>query len=467
MLEESPVEQPRHPAPGTPVAQAARTVLPGEPFDPPAASQVPGPRSLPADETGAHGAAQPYGQLHEAPAGEIPVSFVGPGTPYPAASYEPAASPVFTPSQTFPASPEYSALQEFALPQQASAPPAYEPPGYEPPPAFQTPHTAQPASSVQPIEALLPPAADVGYQPPAPPTFTPSPTVGVQINHDFDAQQMNAAPQAPAPQAYVGPAGDVPPAPAATLAPPPFPAPAPGLEPVAPGPVDGAGKGADGGEGKGADGGEGKAGRRRRGPDRKLVALLAVVVVAGGGYFGYTQLHKSSSNDTSASTPVPAPKPVTPATPAAAAYDYPSNVSGFALQTGPAATQQAKQLKSFVTKQFPAFGSTVSVASYSSGKPAIVAMTYHPGRSKLASTYSTLVDNARKPAKGNVVGEFNSVAPGAAGGKMTCGGQRGASPIAYCIFQGRSVTGMVYTTGSPKTALAEIVTREMRAYAEH
>src|SRR5690242_2931990 len=33
---------------GAAVAQSARTVLPGEPFDPPAASAVPGPREVPA-----------------------------------------------------------------------------------------------------------------------------------------------------------------------------------------------------------------------------------------------------------------------------------------------------------------------------------------------------------------------------------------------------------------------------------
>jgi hypothetical protein len=232
--------------------------------------------------------------------------------------------------------------------------------------------------------------------------------------------------------------------------------------------LDPNGDGAGHDAGNGADGGDEKPSGKRRGPDKKLLALLAVVVVAAGGYFGYTQLHKSSSSsDSSNSAPVPASKPVTPVTPKAAAYDFPSNVGGFKLQTGPAASLQAKQLKAFAAKQFPAFGNTASVASYSSGQPEIVAVTYHPARAKLASTYDTLLDNVRKPAKGNTVGAFKAVAPGAAGGAMTCGGQSGASPIAYCVFQGRSVAGVVYTTGSPKSAMAEIITRELRAYAEH
>jgi hypothetical protein len=455
------VEQQYHPAPGASLAQAARTVLPGEPFDPPAASQVPGPRSLPAGETGAYGSAQPDAQQYEAPEGEIPVSFVAPGTPLEPSAYGmPQAAPVFAPS------------------------PTYEPPGYAPPAAFQTPYSQEPASTIQPVEALLPPAApapaaapgpEAGYEPPVPPSFTPLPALGVQLDHDFEALQQFVSPQGP--QAYVGPAGDVPPAspliPAPMVPAPSFPAPAAGAEPVGPAGTDAPQSpmalDAEGdGAGHGADGAEDKASGKRRGPSRALVALLAVVVVAGGGYFGYTQLHKSSSSsDTSASSPAPAPKPAAPVAPTTVAYGYPSNVGGFPLQGGPAARMQAKQLKAFAAKQFPAFGATTSVASYSSGKPAIVAVTYHPARTKLASTYSPLLDNVRKPSKGNTVGAFKAVAPGAAGGKMTCGGQSGASPIAYCVFQGRSVTGMVYTTGSPKSALAEIVTREMRAYAEH
>ena len=50
---------------------------------------------------------------------------------------------------------------------------------------------------------------------------------------------------------------------------------------------------------------------------------------------------------------------------------------------------------------------------------------------------------------------------------MTCGGQRGASPISYCVWQGRTTVGLMYVTGSPKSQITEILTREIRAYAEH
>ena len=40
----------QHPAAGHYLAQAARTVLPGEPFEPPVANSVPTPRSHPETE---------------------------------------------------------------------------------------------------------------------------------------------------------------------------------------------------------------------------------------------------------------------------------------------------------------------------------------------------------------------------------------------------------------------------------
>ena len=522
----------RHPTPGAHLAQASRTVLPGEPFDPPEASAVPGPRTQPdAPEYGYEpqtypGAAPP--PQFEAPVGEIPVAFMAPPvqpqyapSPYEQSGY---GNPQYQQPQY--QQPQYEqpqfeapqALEQYASPQYGQP---YEPPQFPPPASFETPvafqatHAPLPGTyaPIEPLEAMLPPAAYPAaypashapeppaapaafmapptepapgdYEPPAPATFTPLPTYGVQLDPGFDSLQRYAAPpaafqQAPAfPQtpAHVGPAGDMPaPAfppptaqPEATFAPP-----APGLEPEPVHPLT-ALNADDGHDDNGSDAG---AKHAKRGPDRKLLALLAVVVIAGGGYFGYTQLNKSS-DDTDTPTSVPtvtapstrpsqAPATGTPVTPATAGlYGFPKQLSGYSLQTSAAATRQAQQLKGFAAQQLPSIGKTAQVAVYASGTPGVVATTYRPAAANLASAYSTLLANVRKPAAGNRVGAFTAVAPGAAGGSMTCGGQSGASPIAYCVFRGASAVGMIYMIGTPKTAMVEILTREMRAYAEH
>ncbi len=552
----------RHPAPGAHLAQASRTVLPGEPFDPPEASAVPGPRTQPdAPEYGyepqTYPGAAPHPQF-EAPAGEIPVAFLAPPVQpqyeqpqyeqpqYEQPQYEqpqhqqpqyeqpqygqPYAQPQFEapqPQQQY-AAPQYGQPYEppqFGQPQQAApmnpvpmtktAPVADFPPpaSFETPVAFQPTHPPHPGTyaPVEPIEAMLPPATypapaaypapepqqppqpppalqayavptfapaepapmPGGYEPPAPTTFTPLPTYGVQLDPGFDSPQHFAAPAPAFPEApaHVGPAGDM----SAPAFPPPFPPPAPGFdpEPVHPLTPLSADDGNDG-EGPAADGKR----RAKRGPDRKLLALLALVVVAGGGYFGYTQLNKSSdSTDTPTSVPTAAAPSVRPTqapasaggtgTAATGQYGFPKQLSGYTQQTSAAATRQAQQLKAFAAQQLPAIGKTAQVSVYASGTPGVVATTYRPAAANLASAYSTLLANVRKPAAGNRVGAFTAVAPGAAGGSMTCGGQSGASPIAYCVFRGTSAVGMVYMTGTPKPAMVEIITREMRAYAEH
>ena len=50
---------------------------------------------------------------------------------------------------------------------------------------------------------------------------------------------------------------------------------------------------------------------------------------------------------------------------------------------------------------------------------------------------------------------------------MTCGGQRGASPIGYCVWKGTRTVGELYVTGNAATSIPQILTRELRAYAEH
>lgn len=208
-------------------------------------------------------------------------------------------------------------------------------------------------------------------------------------------------------------------------------------------------------------------GRRRRatrsgGANKRLLALAAVVVLAAGGFYGYKEFTKSgSSSDATSAATGPVAAPVVPR------YAFPTAISSYRLQTGAAATTAHRQIRTFALKEFPAFGRTASIASYGTGKPAIIVTAFHPRASALPGAYSALLGSVRKPQKGNVVGTFSAAAPGAAGGKMTCGGQRGAAPIAYCVWSGTSTVGMVSVSGSPDTTLAQNLTRELRAFAEH
>ena len=363
-------------APGAAQAQAARTVLPGEPFDPPQASQVPGPRA------------------EQAPVAE-------PLAP-PAWSYQPAPAPDAAPVyQAAPATyvdpqqlgdGDFNSLHDFAslpiAPQFGAPEPAtqaFSPGVYPPPPAAEAP-AWQPAG--QPEPAFPPPVfapADSASLPPLPPL------------QDDD-----------------------------------------GLLAAEPG----------------------KRRTGRKGPDKRLLAVALVAVLAGGGYFGYTQLTKKSSSSTSNA-------PIVPATAPAPKYDFPSNIAGLQLQ--PAAKSAALRANTLaIAKQWnPTAAKTMSFASFSAGQPGIIAVSFHPAAAKLATDFSSLVRFTETPATGQVTTGVHVAIPGAAGGQMTCGGVRGANPQSWCVWRGTSTVGVLSVAGSPKTQITEILTRELRAYAEH
>ncbi len=394
-------------APASAVSQAARTVLPGEPFDPPASGQVPGPRqdeNLPVPP--------PVAQWNYPP----------PEQAYGAPSYQDAPIPgVHFVDQTQPAPPAYqvdapaeagdfSSLHEYAsLPpaQQAAQAQGYPPPAQGFAPAEYPAPTDYPQTAP---ESAWPPAAAPNQQP-----------------QEFEG---GYSPAQYAPHQF--PQQDAP------------------LPPLPPPPLD---------DDPSADGGHRRSGRRNI--DKRLLAVIGVVVVAGGGYLLYNQFGKSSSS--TASTPV-APAAV----PAAPKYDFPANVAGFNLQ--PAASS-ATLKAGFVTQVKTQFGAaaaaSVTVASYSPGHPAIYAMTFRPGAAKLATAWKVALAQTAAPDPGNVEVAYHTAVPGAAGGVMVCGGERGANASSWCVWHNTTTIGISYIEGSPKTQITEIVTRELRAYAEH
>jgi hypothetical protein len=434
--------------PNSATSLAARTVLPGEPFDPPASAAVPGPRDL------------PPAQLEQAP--EVPPQWnfgppaqselAMPPRSFEPASYDPTYGDPNTADPHHPVSPDYGqsyaptyataesltapeqieGLHQFALPMTEGADPALQfaapqaAPAY--PPAYDT--SAPPAYPASDVTAAYPPPAAPpagmpAYPAPTAPSSWPAPMPEPTASH----QAFAGAPD----QALLAPPADEPPT---------------------------------------GEDAEGTHRKSHRGPNRSLVILAAVVVLGGAGYFGYTQLSKSDSNSGSSVVP---PRAKTPASTAPVVtpngtpvYAYPSQLAGFSQRTGADALTLVHQISSFSKSAYPAFMGTPQIASYGTpGTVSVIAVTFHPVVSKLAAGFKTILTGVQKPATGNTVGAFTAVPTGAAGGSMTCGSQSGVSPISYCVWKGKSAIGMVYIKGTTATPNTQALTREMRAGAEH
>jgi hypothetical protein len=382
-------------------AQAARTILPGEPFEPPAASQVPAPR----DET------QPPPPPTGAPLAPPAWNYEPMPAPEGAPLYQSAPAPYGEPQ---PVGGDFDALHDFA-----SLPDA---------PQFGAPAATAPFEAFTPA-AYPPPPAEAPVFAPAPPTAAPAPPTAA------------FAPAQPAPAAY----------------PPPTFAPAPSqdaLPPLPPAQED---------EGLFAEPDK-KAKKDRKSVDKRLLAVALVAVLAGGGYFGYTQLTKKNSSSTTVNTPV---TPVAPVAPAAPKYDFPANVAGFKLQSAASSATERAAVQAELKVWNPALAKTMSFASYSAGQPAIFSFVLHPAQSQLATDYAALVKHSATPGAGHTIVDPHVAVPGAAGGQMTCGGVKSDTSSSWCVWRGSNTVGAVMVTGSTKTAITEIITRELRAYAEH
>jgi hypothetical protein len=94
---------------------------------------------------------------------------------------------------------------------------------------------------------------------------------------------------------------------------------------------------------------------------------------------------------------------------------------------------------------------TVSVVVYKAGKQ---------------GTYEALVGLLSRPSAGNASVAAVPVAPGAAGGQMLCGSQRGTASTGWCAWSSAKSVGFLSTTGTPEPIFAAIYTRELRAFAE-
>ena len=112
----------------------------------------------------------------------------------------------------------------------------------------------------------------------------------------------------------------------------------------------------------------------------------------------------------------------------------------------------------------------MTFASYSAGQPAIYAMTSsRRGQSQLAAYYAALVQQSAAPDAGNVDRRLRTCAvPGAAGGTDDLRRrERHLRLLVVRLARHDHRRRQLTVTGSPKTQITEIITREMRAYAEH
>ncbi len=431
--------------PGAAMAQAARTVLPGEPFEAPMSSQVPAPRE---DEVPVH-FLQPAGQPQEmaAPAwnydSAAPAAPAGYPAPDAAGQYVPAA---MAGANAFETLQDYASLPtagEYPPPAAAQAvAPVFAPAGYpqqQPQyPQQQVPQYPQQGQPVQqwPTAAAIPGQAYGAPYPgmpadqqmaPAPmqtQTLPPLATAPLQEEKakrkSFQFGSRNKAPKSPS-------------------------------EPKAPK------------DPKAAKVGIGAAASGKKAPDKRLIAAGLVAVLGAGGYFGYTTFVKKSDSTT---TPA-ATTPVVPAAVTPPAYAFPTNLAGFTLQKTPAATKMAAAALASAKKISPQLAKTMTFASYSAGLPSIVSLSFHPVASQLAADYYALLKFTAAPSKGDVAYAAHSAVPGAAGGVVACGGEAGAHASSYCVWRGATTVGVMQVSGSPKSQITEILTRELRAYAEH
>ncbi len=460
------------------VAQSARTVLPGEPFDPPAASQVPGPRDMP----------QP-GQPHlqgPPPAPQIPPMQQMPQPPHmqPMDGQLPPAAPNLQ---------QQPMGQPFQAPAFGEQPPSAE---YAPPAPAAAQWTYGPAGA--PSEMPGPSGFD-GYEmlheyaalPPAPPFEQPAAATqqvaGPQTAPQPPMVNPLAAPPAPTPDAFGAPAGY----PAMPGMPPsqsynPYTAAAFGQQlpdTVMPGSVPG-GPAVDmpGGmppltplplEDDTASGGHRRGDRK---PNKALLGLLVVAILGGGGYYGYTHfIKKSDSSSQSSSTPstTTPTKPATPVTPGGSAtkakvYAFPAALNTFQLQSGAKVTAAKAPVQKFVNQVFTPYAKTLTYASYELGSPQVYGWTIRPGAANVPAAYKLLLNRVQAFRQPGAVFLPMTVQPaGAAGGQMTCGGQRGTGAASYCVWRGSDVVGYFTITGANQAWQTAALTRELRAYAEH
>jgi hypothetical protein len=199
---------------------------------------------------------------------------------------------------------------------------------------------------------------------------------------------------------------------------------------------------------------------------RRIGALVGIAAVLGtAGWVGYGQLN--SSSDSTATPLSPGPHAAAPA--ATVRFTLPAQLATLTQVPSARAAQIARDYSATTGRALTALPAPAVVSGYhDAGKQAIAVsvVVYKPAASSANSGYLALVGQLSRPGAGNVSVPATTVAPGAAGGSMLCGAQRGTTASAWCAWKTGKTVGFLRTHGSSDVAYATVYTRELRAYAE-
>jgi hypothetical protein len=192
---------------------------------------------------------------------------------------------------------------------------------------------------------------------------------------------------------------------------------------------------------------------------RRVVALLGAVAVLGAaGYLGYSQL--AGSDEAVSSPVVPAKPAVTPK------FTLPTSLANLTQITPAQAKALSTSYTTLAAKNLPTLPAPTTVSAYHPQNDARVTVNVVVYKAGSPGAYEALVGSLSRPSPGNAAVAAVPVAPGAAGGQMLCGSQRGTSSTAWCAWSSTKGVGFLSTRGTANPTFAAIYTRELRAYAE-
>jgi hypothetical protein len=205
------------------------------------------------------------------------------------------------------------------------------------------------------------------------------------------------------------------------------------------------------------------------GGSRRAVALLGIAAILGGaGFVGYTQLGGSEDELVSSGPVTRAPAGTAATGSAPATYATPKQLATFSQVAPDALVGLTRDYTSLAKQNLPGLPAPMTVSAYhtaTSPAPVINVVVYAPS-ARSDAAYNQLVAQLSRPGEGTVSVPAVPVAPGASGGTLLCGSQRGASNSAWCAWKSDKGVGFLQTRGSSNQNNAAVLTRELRAYAE-
>ena len=196
-----------------------------------------------------------------------------------------------------------------------------------------------------------------------------------------------------------------------------------------------------------------------RSPRTAVVAGGAAALLAGGGLLAYTQLHGSS-------TPAVVP-PAAGSRLVAPAFALPTNVGGLPVQPAASSAATRTSVTAALARRAPGTPAPTKVAAFGSGPGSSLDVAVYRAGTRGAATADSLVKGLSKPRSGDRGIGARVVPAGAAGGRMTCGGESGKGAATWCVWTSASSVGVTQAPGSTDVSALAASTRELRAFAAH